>query len=61
MNQEGPWRRSPIGITTLGFIAVAGFFLLTEHTARIRRIAVSPDPDVSARRASFPVNRVAVR
>ena len=44
MNQEGPWRRSPIGIITLGFIAVAGFFLLTEHTACIRRIVVWTKP-----------------
>jgi hypothetical protein len=32
---EQPRWRSPIGIVTLGFIAVAGFFLLTEHTAHV--------------------------
>jgi len=29
----GPWWRSRSGIVLLGFLAVAAFFLLTEHTA----------------------------
>jgi len=33
--QEEPWWRSPAGIVTLGFMAVAGYFLLTEHAAHI--------------------------
>jgi len=33
--QEQPWWRSPTGIVTIGFLAVAGFFLLTEHTAHV--------------------------
>jgi uncharacterized membrane protein len=33
--QEQSWWRSPIGIVTLGFLAVVGFFLLTEHTAHV--------------------------
>ncbi len=35
--QEGkkPWWRSPIGIVTLGFLGVAGYFLITEHTAHV--------------------------
>jgi len=34
-HQEQRWRRSPIGIVTIGFLGVAGFFLLTEHTAHV--------------------------
>jgi len=33
--QEQSWWRSPAGIVTLGFLGVAGFFLLTEHTAHV--------------------------
>jgi hypothetical protein len=28
-------RRNPLGIVTCGFLIVAGFFLLTEHTAHV--------------------------
>ena len=34
-HQEQPWWRSPTGIVCLGFLAVGGFFLLTEHTAHV--------------------------
>ncbi len=34
-HQEQPWWRSPTGIVTLGFLGVAGFFLITEHTAHV--------------------------
>jgi len=34
-HQEQSWWRSPIGIVTCGFLIVAGFFLLTEHTAHV--------------------------
>ena len=34
-HQEPSWWRSPIGIVTCGFLIVAGFFLLTEHTAHV--------------------------
>jgi hypothetical protein len=30
-----PWWRSKAGIVLLGFLAVAGFFLVTEHTAHV--------------------------
>jgi hypothetical protein len=30
-----PWWRSRSGIVLLGFLAVAAFFLLTEHTAHV--------------------------
>jgi uncharacterized membrane protein len=33
--QEQPWWRTPIGLVTCGFLIVAGFFLLTEHTAHV--------------------------
>ena len=33
--QEQPWWRFPTGIVTLGFLGVAGFFLITEHTAHV--------------------------
>ncbi len=33
--QHQPWWRSVSGIVTLGFLGVAGFFLLTEHTAHV--------------------------
>jgi len=33
--QEPPWWRTPIGLVTCGFLIVAGFFLLTEHTAHV--------------------------
>jgi hypothetical protein len=32
---ETPWWRSKSGIVLLGFLAIAGFFLLTEHTAHV--------------------------
>ena len=34
-HQEQSWWRTPIGIVTCGFLIVAGFFLLTEHTAHV--------------------------
>ena len=34
-HQEHSWWRSPIGIVACGFLIVAGFFLLTEHTAHV--------------------------
>ena len=34
-HQEHPWWRSPVGIITCGFLVVAGFFLVTEHTAHV--------------------------
>jgi hypothetical protein len=33
--QERSWWRSATGIITIGFLGVAGFFLLTEHTAHV--------------------------
>ncbi len=33
--QEQSFWRSPTGIVTLGFLGVAGYFLLTEHTAHV--------------------------
>ena len=33
--QEQPWWRTPIGLVACGFFIVAGFFLLTEHTAHV--------------------------
>ncbi len=33
--QEQPWWWSPTGFVTLAFLGVAGFFLLTEHTAHV--------------------------
>jgi hypothetical protein len=32
---SAPWWRSRSGIVLLGFLAVAAFFLLTEHTAHV--------------------------
>jgi Protein of unknown function (DUF2933) len=32
---QAPWWRTPSGIVFCGFLAVAGFFLLTEHTAHV--------------------------
>jgi hypothetical protein len=32
---ETPWWRTKTGIALVGFLAVAGFFLLTEHTAHV--------------------------
>ena len=34
-HEQQPWWRTPIGIVTCGFLIVAGFFLLTEHTAHV--------------------------
>ena len=33
--REQSWWRGPIGIVTCGFLIVAGFFLLAEHTAHV--------------------------
>ena len=33
--QEQSWWWSPAGVVTVGFLGVAGFFLLTEHTAHV--------------------------
>ena len=33
--REQSWWRTPVGIVTCGFLIVAGFFLLTEHTAHV--------------------------
>ena len=30
-----PWWRTPFGIVLGSFLAIAGFFLLTEHTAHV--------------------------
>ena len=30
-----PWWRTPFGIVLCGFLVVAAFFLLTEHTAHV--------------------------
>lgn len=30
-----PWWRTPQGLVLCGFLIVAGFFLLTEHTAHV--------------------------
>ncbi len=32
---ETPWWRTPFGLVLCGFLVVAGFFLLTEHTAHL--------------------------
>ena len=32
---ETPWWRQPFGLVLIGFLAIAGFFLLTEHTAHV--------------------------
>ena len=34
-NGSRSWWRSPGGIVTLGFLGVAGYFLITEHAAHI--------------------------
>jgi hypothetical protein len=33
--EERPFWSSPAGLVTLGFLGVAGFFLITEHTAHV--------------------------
>ena len=33
--ESGPWFRSRSGIVLLLFLAIAGFFLITEHTAHV--------------------------
>jgi len=33
--QEQSFWRSPVGIVCLGFLAIGGFFLLTEHTPHV--------------------------
>ena len=33
--ESGPWFRSGSGIVLLLFLAIAGFFLITEHTAHV--------------------------
>ncbi len=30
-----PWWRLPLQVTLIGFLAVAGFFLVTEHSAHL--------------------------
>ena len=32
---QTPWWRTPSGIVLCGFMAIAAFFLLTEHTAHV--------------------------
>jgi hypothetical protein len=32
---QTPWWRTPYGVVLCGFLIVAGFFLLTEHTAHV--------------------------
>ena len=32
---QTPWWRTPFGIVLCSFLAVAGFFLITEHTAHV--------------------------
>jgi hypothetical protein len=32
---ETPWWRTPFGLVLCGFLAVAAFFLITEHTAHL--------------------------
>lgn len=32
---QTPWWRTPPGIVLCGFLAIAAFFLLTEHTAHV--------------------------
>ncbi len=34
-DERRSWRASPVGIVTLGFLAVAGYFLITEHGAHV--------------------------
>jgi uncharacterized membrane protein len=34
-HEQQSWWRTPLGIVTCGFLIVAGFFLLTEHTAHV--------------------------
>ena len=33
--KEQSWWRSPTGIVALGFLGVAGYFLITEHAAHL--------------------------
>ncbi len=33
--EKRPWWRTPSGIALGGFLAIAGFFLVTEHTAHV--------------------------
>ncbi len=33
--EHGTWLRSRSGLVFIGFLAIAGFFLLTEHTAHV--------------------------
>ncbi len=37
MNEQAgtPWWRTPHGLVLCGFIAIAGFFLITEHSAHL--------------------------
>ena len=32
---KAPWWRTPFGLVLCGFLAIAAFFLLTEHTAHV--------------------------
>lgn len=35
MSGDTPWWRTRSGIALMGFLAIAGFFLVTEHTAHV--------------------------
>lgn len=35
LNRSVPWWRTRRGIAFLGFVAIAGFFLITEHRAHV--------------------------
>ena len=34
-SQPGPWYRSRSGLVLLAFLVIAGFFVVTEHTAHV--------------------------
>jgi cbb3-type cytochrome oxidase subunit 3 len=34
-NSSGSWLRSRTGLVFLGFLVIAGFYLMTEHTAHV--------------------------
>ena len=34
-SEPTPWWRSPTGLVLLGFLVVAAYFLITEHTAHL--------------------------
>jgi DUF2933 family protein len=35
LRQAGPWFRSRSGLVLLAFLVIAGFFVVTEHTAHV--------------------------